>query len=128
MEKRLYEAMLIFASNLPEDKREDLIKKYSKMAGETRVEKLGMRKFATPINYRNEGFYVLLHFAGTPTAIAEMTKSMRITDGVERFLFVAKDEKQIAYDAERKAKRAAARESRETSAPAPQPKEETKGE
>ena len=110
MSKRLYECMIIFTSNLEEVKREEIIKKLSKMAStDTRVEKLGMRRFSVPINYRAEGFYILLHFAGDAEVVAKMTAIMNITDGIERFLFVTKDEKQIAYDAERKAKRAAAR-------------------
>jgi len=110
---RNYECMMIIGSNVAEDKRGELVKRFQKMAGSNvMVEKMGVRKFSVPINYRKEGFYVLLHFAAAPDKVAEMTAAMNITDGVERFMFVEKDEKMLAADAERRARRAAARAER----------------
>lgn len=111
--KRNYECMLILAADKPEDKRAELITQFSKMASaSTRVEKMGMRKFSVPINYKAEGFYVLLHFEAGAEKIAEMTKVMNITDGVVRFMFVQKTDKQIEADKMRKAQRDKAREQR----------------
>ena len=115
MEKRNYECMMIVSSAVTEEKRGEIINKFSKMASpKTKVEKLGLRKFVTPINYRDSGFYVLMHFEAATTIVAEMTKIMNITDGVERFVFIVKDEKMLAADAERREKRAAARAERAT--------------
>jgi len=114
MEKRNYECMMIVSSAVTEEKRGELVKKFSKMASpSTTVEKLGLRKFSVPINYREQGFYVLLHFEASPEVVAEMTKVMNITDGVERFIFIAKDEKMLAADVERKAKRLEAKAKRD---------------
>jgi len=44
-----------------------------------------------------------------------MTKLMNITDGVERYMFVQKDEKMLAADAIRREKRAQARAERAAS-------------
>jgi len=124
MEKRNYECMMIVSSAVTEEKRGELINKFSKMASsKTKVEKLGLRKFTTPINYRDQGFYVLMHFEAEPSIVAEMTKIMNITDGVERFVFIAKNEKMLAADAERREKRAQARAER---ASKEQPTEEVK--
>lgn len=104
MEKRNYELMLILSGTLTDEKRGELITKFQKMASDkTAVEKWGMRRFAYPIQYRNEGFYVLMHFVANADKVAEMTKLFNITDGVVRYLFIVKDEKQIAADAARKA-------------------------
>lgn len=106
--------MMIVSSAVTEEKRGELVKKFSKMASpSTTVEKLGLRKFSVPINYREQGFYVLLHFEASPEVVAEMTKVMNITDGVERFIFIAKDEKMLAADVERKAKRLEAKAKRD---------------
>jgi len=118
---RNYELMLIIPSNLEETKRTEVIKRFAKMASsDTVIDKMGMRKFATPINYKTEGFYVCLNFKAVRERVAEMTKVLRITDDVARFIFVEKTEAQIAADEERKKKRAAAR--------AATAKEEAKGE
>lgn len=108
-----YECMMILGSNLTDDKRAALIKKFQTMAGkDATVEKMGMRKFTVPINYRKEGLYVLLHFKAEGNVVKEMSHLMNITDGVERYLFIQKDEKMLAADAERRARRAAARAER----------------
>jgi len=62
---RKYECLYIIASNVEEAARAELITKFQKMAGAgVSVEKWGLKKFATPIDYRKEGFYVLMNFSG----------------------------------------------------------------
>ena len=106
--KRKYECLFIIASNVPEEKRSGLIAKFSKMAGDdTTVEKWGMRKFAAPIKHRKEGFYVLMNFSAASDVVGGMSKLMNITDGIERYIFVVKDERQLAAESQRKNKKVA---------------------
>ena len=61
-----YELLYIIASDVPEEKREELIKKFSsyiesKGGSVEGIDKWGMRKYAYPINFKNEGFYVLMN-------------------------------------------------------------------
>ena len=101
--KRNYECLYIIGSQITDDKRGDLITKFSKMASaNTTVEKWGMRKFATPIDYRKEGFYVLMNFVADSDVVGKMSALMNITEGLVRYMFVVKDEKQINADANRK--------------------------
>lgn len=110
---RKYECLYIIASNVEEAPRAELISKFQKMAGTgTTVEKWGLKKFATPIDYRKEGFYVLMNFSGDTELVKKMSALMNITDGIVRYMFVAKDEKQIAQDAARKQQRREAREAK----------------
>lgn len=112
MEKH-YECMMIISSKVSEEKRGKLIEQFSKMASpKTVVEKWGMRKFAYPIEYKSEGFYVLLHFSADKNKVAEMTKLMNITDGIIRYVFVNKNEKMLEADAQRRAARKAAKEAK----------------
>ena len=105
--KRNYECLYIISSAVTEEKRGDLIAKFSKMAGaDAKVEKWGMRKFAAPIDYRKEGFYVLMNFMADTSLVGKMSALMNITEGVVRYMFVCKDEKQIKADAVRKVQRA----------------------
>ena len=117
--KKNYEAMIIISSKIADADRTELVKKFSKMASSsTTVEKWGVKKFAYPIEYRNEGYYFLMHFAAEPSKIEEMTKLMNITDGIVRFMFVAKSDKQLAADAARKAAKKARDEAMVSEKPA----------
>ena len=104
--KRNFELMLILDKDITDVKRASLLESVQKMIGSgVRTEKLGLRRFSVPINYKSEGYYTLLHFQASPEKIAEMTKVMNITDGIVRFMFVSKTEKEIEADKIRKAQR-----------------------
>lgn len=56
------------------------------------VEEWGNRKLAYPINYKNEGYYVLMNFTSEPAFPRELDRKLRITDGIMRSLIVCKGE------------------------------------
>ena len=90
-----YELLYIIAADVAEDKREELIKKFSSYV-ETKggtvngIDKWGMRKFAYPIDFKREGFYVLMIITLSPTEVDAMGKLMNITEGIVRQMFVRK--------------------------------------
>ena len=91
-----YELLYIIASDVAEEERNKLIEKFkayveAKNGTVEALDKWGMRKFAYPINFKNEGFYVLMNFTADPLVIAEMNNLMTITEGVVRQMFVKKD-------------------------------------
>ena len=90
-----YELMYIISSTATEEQRDALIEKYksfveSKGGVVMGVDKLGMKKFAYTINFKNEGFYVLMNFEAPTTVVSEMNKMMNIADLVVRQMFVRK--------------------------------------
>ena len=90
-----YELLFIIANDVNEEKREQLINKFKGLIEEkggeiAGVDKWGMRKFAYPINYKNEGYYVLINFSSKPEIIDGISKLMNITDGLVRHMFVKK--------------------------------------
>jgi len=90
-----YELMYIISSTATEEQREALIEKYksfveSKGGVVLGVDKLGMKKFAYTINFKNEGFYVLMNFEAPANLVSEMNKAMNIADLVVRQMFVRK--------------------------------------
>lgn len=90
-----YELMYIISSTATEEQRDALIEKYkafveSKGGVVMGVDKLGMKKFAYTINFKNEGFYVLMNFEAPATVVSEMNKMMNIADLVVRQMFVRK--------------------------------------
>ena len=56
------------------------------------VEEWGGRKLAYPINYKTEGYYVLMTFSSEPSFPRELDRVLRITDGIMRSLIVCKGE------------------------------------
>ena len=84
-----YELMYIVSSAASEEQREALINKFSAMVEEkggkiVSLEKMGMRKFAYPINFKNEGFYVLMNFEAEDTAIVGITNKLNINKNIVR--------------------------------------------
>lgn len=91
-----YELLYIISSDVAEDKREELIAKFvayveSKGGKVDGVDKWGMRKLAYPINFKNEGFYVLMNITMNAEEVDPMAKLMNITEGIIRQMFVRKD-------------------------------------
>ena len=90
-----YELMYIVSSDANEEQREALIEKFksfveSKGGVVNGLDKLGMKKFAYPINFKSEGFYVLMNFEAPTSAISDMNNAMNIADLVVRQIFVRK--------------------------------------
>ncbi len=90
-----YELMFIVESDVSEEKREQLIAKFKAYVEAHNgnlegIEKVGMKKLAYPINFKNEGFYVIFNMNMDPTEVDAMSKLMNITDGICRHMFVRK--------------------------------------
>ena len=91
-----YEVMYIISSDTAEDKREELIARFkayveSKGGVVEGIDKLGMKKLAYPINFKNEGFYVLMNMSLPMAEVDATSKLMTITEGIVRHLFVKKN-------------------------------------
>ena len=90
-----YELMYIISCDATEEQREALIEKYKAMVEAKGgvvlgVDKLGMKKFAYKINFKTEGFYVLMNFEANADVVKEMNNAMNIADFVVRQMFVRK--------------------------------------
>lgn len=90
-----YELLYVISSSATEEQREALINKFNTFVEEKSgtvlsVEKLGMKKFAYPINFKNEGFYVLVNLEASAEVVNEMNKLMNITEHIVRQMFIKK--------------------------------------
>ena len=90
-----YELMYIIDATVSDEKREQLIEKFKSLVESNNgkvvnEEKLGVKKFAYPIDYKTEGYYVLLNFEAEATVPALIKEQMLITDGIVRHMIVAK--------------------------------------
>ena len=90
-----YELLYIISSSTSDQEKEELVKKINqwieRKGGEIEgTDKWGTRKFAYPIDFKNEGYYVLVNFSINPEMIKEINNLMNITDNVVRQIFVKK--------------------------------------
>ncbi len=91
-----YELLYIISSDADEKAREAIIEKFSSMVTKSggtvdSLDKIGMKKFAYPIQDKQEGFYVLMNFTSEPTLPREMEQQMRITEFFVRNMFIRLD-------------------------------------
>ncbi|MEG2014942.1 MAG: 30S ribosomal protein S6 [Clostridia bacterium] len=91
-----YELLYILDGSLEEEAREAVISKLNAIVtdngGEIEgVDKWGMKKFAYTINFKNEGYYVLVNFKSAATVPAELDRVMGITDSVVRSMVIKKN-------------------------------------
>ena len=90
-----YEILYILDAKLDEAEKEALIERFKgvvETAGGSveGVDKWGTKKLAYEINFKSEGYYVLMNFTAEAAVPAEIERQMRITDGVMRFIVVRK--------------------------------------
>jgi small subunit ribosomal protein S6 len=92
-----YEILLMLDPELPEKRQEEIVKRARdlvKKAGGTWVghDVWGRRRLAYEISHKGEGTYHLLNFDAEAETLAELSRILRITDGVMRHLAVRRIE------------------------------------
>ncbi len=97
MAKRTYEVMYIVAPETDGDKiaklNEAVGKLIEKEGGEVvRMDDIGIRNLAYPIQKKHEGYYVLFEVDGSGQEIFELERRMRVNDLIMRFITVRVDE------------------------------------
>ena len=128
-----YEVMYVIDPALEESARTELINRFSELVkkngGEVdRVDEWGKRRLAYAIQYKTEGYYVLMYIKAPAELPREIERNMQISDSVLRYLTVR-------YEGELPAKReplkpyapreaAAAAEEPAAEAPAAEPEAE----
>src|SRR5215813_13066301 len=88
-----------------------------------RMDDIGRKRMAYPIQKKTEGYYVLFEIEGSGQEIAELERRMRVNDMIIRYLTVRVDEERKAADRKREKrerraeKRASFRSAPEAAAP-----------
>lgn len=84
-----YEMLYILATDLSDEAKDAIIAKFENIVKENggeveATDKWGVKKLAYAINYKNEGFYVLMTFSAKPELIKELDRVAGITEGMMR--------------------------------------------
>ena len=91
-----YEVVYIIDPTLSVEQTAALVAKFKTLAEQNgtavEVEEWGKRKLAYQINFKSEGYYVLMSFTSAPAFPKELSRVLGITEGVMRSLVVCKGE------------------------------------
>lgn len=88
-----YEVMYVIDTAIDETARTNLISRFSdlvvKNGGKVdRVDEWGKRRLAYAINYKTEGYYVLMYITAPSDLPRELERNLQISDSVLRYLVV----------------------------------------
>ena len=86
-----YEMLYILDASLADEAKESIIKKFEDLVtanGGTveSIDRWGVKKLQYPINYKSEGYYVLMNFEAEKTLVVEIKRIAGIIDGIIRRL------------------------------------------
>ncbi|MCH5188828.1 MAG: 30S ribosomal protein S6 [Oscillospiraceae bacterium] len=91
-----YETIFVLDADLDEERTAALTERFQKLIADNgtveSVDVWGKRRLAYPINYKTEGYYVLVNFSSGPEFPKELERIYGITDGVIRTLVVRKED------------------------------------
>ena len=92
-----YETIFVVDASLEEEAIAGIVDKFKTLisnAGEIEsVDEWGKRRLAYPIDFKTEGYYVLVNFSAKADFPAELDRIYNITDGLLRSIIIKKDEK-----------------------------------
>ena len=85
-----YEALYILDPSLSEEQIAALVARFQSVVEAngtvSEVNEWGKRRLAYPINFKNEGYYVLLHMTAAPEFPRELERNLQISDQIMRYL------------------------------------------
>ena len=99
MENKLksYETLFVISPDLSEEDTKAIVEKFTTLIKENgeigEIDEWGRRKLAYPIDYKTEGYYVLVNFKSATDFPSELERIFNITDNILRSLVIAKEEK-----------------------------------
>lgn len=88
-----YEAMYIVTPEMEDEAIKGVIEKFSGIitanGGEIeKADEWGRKKLAYPIDYKTEGYYVLVNFAAAPELPRELERNFRNDESILRYMVV----------------------------------------
>ena len=88
-----YEAMVVISTKQEEEVIKGLVEKFTSLISENgtlvSVDELGKKRLAYMINKETEGYYVLYTFEAKPEFPAELSRRLKITEGLLRSMIIA---------------------------------------
>ena len=88
-----YEVMYVIDPALEDQTRSELISRFSGLVEQNggkvdRVDEWGKRRLAYAINYKNEGYYVLMYITAPSDLPRELERNFKISDSILRYMVI----------------------------------------
>ena len=95
-----YELVYIIDPTVDDEGRKALIEKFNQLIADNggqveKVDEWGKRRLAYPIDYKTEGWYVLVNFASEATLPLELERNLKINDMVIRYQVIRVLERKV---------------------------------
>ena len=95
-----YELMYIIDPAVEEEARKALIAKFNDLIANNggsvdKVEEMGKKRLAYAVNYKTEGYYVLVNFQAEAELPKELERNLQISDSVIRYLVIKLVERKV---------------------------------
>ena len=91
-----YEVVYILDPNLNEEATAAMVSKFQTLVEQNgtlaEVNEWGKRRLAYPINFKNEGYYVLVNFTAAPEFPRELERNFEINENIMRYLVTRVEE------------------------------------
>jgi small subunit ribosomal protein S6 len=92
-----YEVLYVIDGTLSDEAIKEQVAKFSELViangGEVvQVDEWGKRRLAYQINYKSEGYYVLMNFKSAPEFPAELERNFGINEGIMRYMVERKSD------------------------------------
>ena len=92
-----YEVLYIIDASIDDAAKEAQMAKYSDLVTANggsveSIDKWGIKKFAYPMDFKNEGYYVLVNFSAAPEFPRELERNFEINENVMRYLVTRVEE------------------------------------
>lgn len=89
----LYEVLYVIDTALEDSARTDVINRFSALVEANggkveRVDEWGKRRLAYAINYKTEGYYVLMYISAPSDLPRELERNFKINDAILRYLVI----------------------------------------
>ena len=93
-----YELVYVIDTALDDDARKVVIDRFNGMIEQEggkvlKVDEWGKRRLAYPINYKTEGYYLLVNFESEATLPREIERNLQIAETILRYLIVKVEDK-----------------------------------
>jgi len=91
-----YEVLYVITPELDEETNRGVIEKFAGLiatnGGEvTKSDEWGKRRLAYPIDYKTEGYYVLVEFSAGPELPKELERNFKIDERILRYMVIRKE-------------------------------------
>ena len=92
-----YEVLYVIDAGMEDQARSELIAQFGEQmtnngATVEKVDEWGKRRLAYPINFKYEGYYVLVNFTAAPEFPRELERNFEINENIMRYLVTRVEE------------------------------------